>query len=144
MNKILTSFVACLIFAISLTFSGVAQAGWTDLGVPPELQESVSSARACKTYVESPLYGGLWKLNYQVFRKNTNAEYISVRVYRYEGQTLVARSINSDWLYGVVSGIDNVYASVYWNDRVLFGVGYFANGNYDEAYIERDGPLAIC
>jgi hypothetical protein len=137
-------FAACVIFIISSTFARPAQAGWTNLGIPPELQESVSSARACKTYVDSPLYGGLWKLNYQVFRKNTNAEYISVRVYRNEGQTLVASSTNDNWLYGVVSRIDSVYASVYWNDRVKLGVGYFANGDYGEGYVERDGPLASC
>lgn len=111
--------------AVAAVLPSNANAAWTPLPLWNDtLTFAVSSARVCKTMVNSP-YGPLWRVNFQVFRISDRVKSISAYTIRHPAQTLVNIQSNDQWLYGVVAGTgNNVYASIYFDDRFQFDVSY--------------------
>jgi hypothetical protein len=73
------------------------------------------------------IYGPLYTVNYQVFRKRAETKTIAAFSYRVtNGQVQYLHTqANSQWLYGVVSGTgDVVYTSPFYNDNYGFEVRF--------------------
>jgi hypothetical protein len=123
-RPLVTTFSAAVL-AVAVLLPSDADAAWTALPLwNNTLKQTVSSARVCKTMVNSP-YGALWRVNYQVFRIEDRVKRITTYAIRYPAKTFLNIESNEQWLYGVVSGTGgNVYASVFFDDRFDFQVDY--------------------
>lgn len=111
-----------------------ARAAWTALPIPPGIDAYVAEARACKRSLSS-IYGPLWSVNYQVFRRDPRANAITVYSLRLPAVSVNSSQRNYNWLYGSVAGTGNqVYASPFYDDRFNFHIEfssqvYFAAAN---------------
>lgn len=143
------SIIASAVLLAAMLAPNAAHAGWTQLPLwNAELQQNVSSARACKTRVDS-IYGPLWRINFQVFRKNGNAHSITAMSIRSGVGTVNNQQTNDKWLHGVVAGTgNNVYASLLHDDVFWFAVNWSQPINGFQTVFftrgSRPGAIATC
>lgn len=101
----------------------LARAAWTHIPVPAGLGAYISSARVCKTSINS-IYGTLWRANFQVFRSDARLSFITIWTTRGGTQSL-NRQAQDQWLYGVVAGTGSqAYASPFHDDTWNFQVNF--------------------
>ena len=99
-----------------------AASGWKYLR-----SDAVTSSFACKTAVNSPYYGPLWRITTLSFdRTNGDAPNRGIGVYvniNRNGQTVNETGSNS-WWNGMIS-TNSTYASQLFEDRVYVGGAYY-------------------
>lgn len=150
--------LAALLFLTSTGYAGFSYykqnqlkaqaAGWTYLTLSSS-NPNILWMRACKTLIPNTYYGDLYKVNYQVYRKNSKTYGIVIEGYR--NSSKYGEKYQGSWLYGVVAGTDFIvsknlrdFVRVYAISTYSDGSKYPTSGKLYNSFNIFPGWLADC
>jgi hypothetical protein len=110
------------------------------------MRDDYTSARVCKTAVDSP-YGPLWRYRFEMYKRDPHQRAAMHGQVLRDSQTWLNRETNTQWWYGV-GGSLYVYGSRLHDDQVQFTAsdeGILTNFNIVGARaVYRPAQIATC
>lgn len=116
-------------FALAMAISAPASAAWTQVPIPAEYASSISSLRLCKSQIQVPFAGALWRVRSELTRFNTTVSVNTLTVRRFVGSTSYLISVfPSNSFDSTNTARVTAYGSTTQDDR-FFPIVTFSTGS---------------